>query len=159
MSDHTPLVVDGDTPPTTRDRAWVEHAACIGHNPDDFVFDTKHGARTKRKVARAVAICSTCPVKQQCLASELDHMRAGGTSVGIFGGTTIREREQLLNAENNDRLTKRARTLRTPMVHGTAGGRMKHHRYPELYGPVCDACRQAHNARQAERQRRWRDAG
>ena len=36
MSDHAPLVVDGDAPPTTRDRAWVAHAACIGHNPDDF---------------------------------------------------------------------------------------------------------------------------
>ena len=40
--------------------------------------------------AKARAICSTCPVRQECLA----HALADPESAGVWGGTTDRERRK-----------------------------------------------------------------
>jgi len=46
------------------------------------------------KVARAKAICSTCPVQKQCL----DFAISNNEEAGIFGGLTPNERKSLVLA-------------------------------------------------------------
>lgn len=45
------------------------------------------------KVARAKAICASCPVASQCLAFAIDD----NIEFGIFGGMTPNERKALVN--------------------------------------------------------------
>lgn len=65
---------------------WWDEAACRNADPNIF-FPGHAGIRAKK----AKAICSGCPVKQECLemalASTGDY--EGG---GIFGGLSARER-------------------------------------------------------------------
>ena len=61
---------------------WRFEAACAGE--DDRLFFPSRGSSTK--VARA--ICSLCPVKQECL----DHAIENKENAGIWGGMSVRER-------------------------------------------------------------------
>ncbi|MBK1787010.1 WhiB family transcriptional regulator [Prauserella sp. ASG 168] len=71
--------------------AWSERAACRDEDPELFfpVTDMGPGAQ---QTARATAICASCPVRAQCLQYALD----GGLDFGIFGGTSERERRDLV---------------------------------------------------------------
>ncbi|NYH77146.1 WhiB family redox-sensing transcriptional regulator [Actinopolyspora biskrensis] len=78
---------------------WEQHAACAGtpielwYGPDDRP-ESGHEAYWRRRHAKT--ICARCPVRTECLADELTQPRAD--QHGIRGGTTPREREQLLVA-------------------------------------------------------------
>lgn len=70
---------------------WQHRAACRDEDPELFfpVSDVGPGAR---QVARAKAVCARCPVRSQCLRHALDN----GLDHGVFGGTTERERRELV---------------------------------------------------------------
>ena len=65
--------------------AWHRDAAC--RDTDVNLFVGRHGSST----ATARAICATCPVAADCLAEAL----ADPQLVGIWGGTSARERRQM----------------------------------------------------------------
>jgi WhiB family redox-sensing transcriptional regulator len=65
--------------------AWMERAQCRGEDRDLF-FPSVGTPSTKARV-----ICSTCPVRQECLAFAL----ADSELIGVWGGTTTQERKKL----------------------------------------------------------------
>jgi len=89
---------------------WWEDAACIGLAPmfdldfDDYERDRDlyfGDPRSRRKVTsmmakverKCIKICSTCPVKERCLAESLEF----GDEYGIRGGLNREERLNLMN--------------------------------------------------------------
>lgn len=73
---------------------WRENAACRDADPELFfpVSDMGPGAR---QVAEAKAVCARCPVRAQCLDYALD----AALDHGVFGGTTERERRELVRRQ------------------------------------------------------------
>jgi hypothetical protein len=61
----------------------ITGAACQGK--DTAIFFPTEG----RHPHEALAICSTCPGKRQCLETFIDEI------AGVFGGTTGRDRRQM----------------------------------------------------------------
>lgn len=79
---------------------------CIPHDVDAFVFNTerKYSQPERRRghdarIASAKAICARCPERGACLEEELQVMRDGGKTYGIYGQTTASERNALLNGD------------------------------------------------------------
>lgn len=70
---------------------WREGAACRDEDPELFfpVSDVGPGAR---QAEEAKSVCARCPVRAACLSFALDNK----LDHGIFGGTTERERRNLL---------------------------------------------------------------
>lgn len=68
------------------DLSWQAEAACAGRDPDLFFADARGDASL---VAAAKELCGSCPVAAACLT----HAVAYG-EVGIWGGTTTRERRR-----------------------------------------------------------------
>lgn len=74
--------------------SWRDAAACRG--TFDPVFFPAKGGNQFTTVARAKAICRSCPVTAECLDYALNYgERNGGARHGIFGGLTERERRKL----------------------------------------------------------------
>ena len=67
---------------------WQDKANCGNADPDLF-FSAR-----KRDRATALAYCSACPVKSECLAFAIDKECVDG----IFGGLLADERKELTNA-------------------------------------------------------------
>jgi WhiB family transcriptional regulator, redox-sensing transcriptional regulator len=65
---------------------WQEDAACRDAPPELFFSSDEHDRQ------QAVELCSTCPVRTQCLEQAL----VAGESYGIWGGTDEQERKRLL---------------------------------------------------------------
>lgn len=63
-------------------REWMAKAACRGHDPDAW-FPT-----VGKPSGEAVAICTGCPVREQCA----DYADAHGERHGLWGGLTTDER-------------------------------------------------------------------
>jgi len=126
---------------------WRHHAACAGSDPNDWVWINSNKLKDGRKAARLKQICATCPVAKQCLDAELEAMRNGDASYGVFGGTDAYERRTMLGMSTHARQLHKPST---PMAHGTVAGYVKHTRYPEIFGPPCAECRWVHNQRSAE---------
>jgi WhiB family redox-sensing transcriptional regulator len=72
----------------TRRPSWHASAACRGSGISAFVGGRGANAAV---MARARAICSTCPVTEECL----DFALADPDSTGIWGGTTGRQRRAM----------------------------------------------------------------
>ena len=64
---------------------WIDKVACKPEQMDLFFSELKS------KVAKAKAICDTCPVKAQCLEFAL----SDEIEFGIFGGVTPSERKAM----------------------------------------------------------------
>jgi WhiB family redox-sensing transcriptional regulator len=60
-------------------------AACSGLDPDLFYPERGGSSRA------ALAVCATCPVRQDCL----EHALAHGEVLGVWGGLSIKERKRL----------------------------------------------------------------
>ena len=71
------------------ERNWVDEAACKGMDTDKFF--PPRGENQEHE--GAVAVCHTCPVRQECLRANI------GEVMGIWGGTSGRERLRIRNAE------------------------------------------------------------
>lgn len=70
--------------------SWVEDAACRDH-PTSWFFP---GRGDDLAVQVALAICRTCPVRQDCLTDALAR-EDSQTRSGIVGGMTVSERARL----------------------------------------------------------------
>lgn len=77
---------------------WKADAACRGMDPDLFHPQTgwsehaeAHGPVVLGQVEAAKAVCSTCPVRQECL----DYALAAGETEGVWGGLDPRERYRM----------------------------------------------------------------
>lgn len=66
---------------------WRDHAACAGKDPNIF-FPTRGDSTA---MARAKAICATCPVTDACLQRALDE----SLNSGVHGGLSAKERRLL----------------------------------------------------------------
>lgn len=64
---------------------WAEYAACKGMPAEIFFPDSGE----MDKIRLALEICESCPVKQQCLNTNLHE------EMGVWGGTTARRRRQM----------------------------------------------------------------
>jgi hypothetical protein len=69
---------------------WRHHSACRGTDPELFFPVATSGLAHQAQVQRAKAVCSGCPVREQCLAWALEALPHG-----IAGGLTETERQQL----------------------------------------------------------------
>jgi WhiB family redox-sensing transcriptional regulator len=69
------------------DEGWRSSAACAGSNSDVFFPAPEDEAA----IARAKAICESCPVREACLQYAL----ATNQSDGIWGGMDSQERRRL----------------------------------------------------------------
>ena len=132
--------------------SWRHLAACANEDTKDWVWINSHKLKDARKAARLKAICATCPVRVECLDAELAVMRTGETSYGVFGGTDVYERRELLGMSTDARRRQHHKPT-SPMAHGTVVGYNKHFRYPHIYGPACDACKWANSQRFVEYRR------
>lgn len=65
---------------------WRELGACRGLDPEVFFPETDEEAD------EAKAICAECPVRVACL----EHALASREKVGVWGGTTERERRRIV---------------------------------------------------------------
>ncbi|MDD7385285.1 MAG: WhiB family transcriptional regulator [Actinomycetaceae bacterium] len=70
---------------TTDDQSWVVQGACTNADPD-LLFVRGSAQRQVRQM------CYRCPVRLECLAESLE----SGSTYGVWGGLTERERNHLL---------------------------------------------------------------
>ena len=71
---------------------WQFEGACNGVETNDFFLeDDMRGAKKRNRQVNAIAICNTCPVKQQCL----DHALNVPEVYGVWGGMTEEQRHTL----------------------------------------------------------------
>lgn len=73
-----------------RPEPWKDDANCRGLNPEIFHVEDK-GAVGRAKVAAARDVCDGCTVRTECLAYAI----ANNEELGIWGGTTDRQRRQM----------------------------------------------------------------
>jgi WhiB family transcriptional regulator, redox-sensing transcriptional regulator len=69
--------------------AWVEHAACGDLDIDQLDLFFVDAGRTLSK--EAISLCSTCPVRAECLAHAMNREIGGG----YFGGVSPSKRRTL----------------------------------------------------------------
>jgi WhiB family transcriptional regulator, redox-sensing transcriptional regulator len=72
---------------------WWDLAACQTADPELF-FPVSATGGSRAEIARAKAICATCPIRQQCLDYALDTRQPHG----VWGGRTEEERHQIIAA-------------------------------------------------------------
>lgn len=70
-----------------RRQTWMDKSACKGASIDIFVPELADN----RNIKAAKQFCQYCPVRPQCFAYAL----ANPELVGIWGGTTYRQRQEL----------------------------------------------------------------
>lgn len=87
-----------------QDITWQYDAACLGlvaRTGEDPFFhpDTPKpsGSGKPSRVKQAKTFCAVCKVRRECLDFALDN-----DCVGVWGGTTERERKRLLAAEREE---------------------------------------------------------
>jgi len=82
--------------PLETDLAWQREAACrgLGLGESQTIFFPSRG----ESVEDARAICEGCPVVAECLDFALEHH-----CIGVWGGTTERQRRQLRRQRNTAR--------------------------------------------------------
>lgn len=78
--------------------AWMERALCADDNPEHWHPVT---ARAD-EAAYAKSVCRRCPVKHDCLA----HALADHTLHGVWGGTTLDERNALRTGRHRSPLAE-----------------------------------------------------
>ena len=73
----------------------VTYARCAegGLDPDEWFPVSAEAAIARREAAMAIAVCTACPVRGQCLALSLRHWEIG--QHGVWGGLVAAERTQL----------------------------------------------------------------
>jgi hypothetical protein len=73
----------------------VRYARCAGSglDPDEWFPASIEPATARHEAAAAIAVCTTCPVRAQCLVLSLRHWDAG--QHGIWGGLVPADRARL----------------------------------------------------------------
>lgn len=95
MASNLPVPVPG---PVTDYGLWARvtrHARCVGSglDPDEWFPLSIEPATARHEAAAAIAVCTTCLVRAQCLALSLRHWDAG--QYGIWGGLVAADRARL----------------------------------------------------------------
>jgi WhiB family redox-sensing transcriptional regulator len=119
--------------------SWRKQAACTGYPIETFFGDDEHGLRGS--AARAKAICSICPVRNECLEENIFE------EFGVFGGLTHRERITL-------RARRKLMKPTTVAPHGTQARARWHYRHNV---PICQPCLMANARANSESKERRRD--
>jgi Transcription factor WhiB len=101
--DHTTRPVPG---PFTGRSLWtqvVTYARCAegGVDPDEWFPTSAEAGIARREAAVAIAVCTACPVRGQCLALSLRYWDIG--QHGVWGGLVAAERAQLRARLSADR--------------------------------------------------------
>jgi len=73
--------------------AGQARCADSGLDPDQWYPVSIEPARARREAAAAIAVCTGCPVRAQCLELSLRHWEVG--KHGVWGGLVATERAQL----------------------------------------------------------------
>lgn len=72
---------------------WMDDALCAEIGTEVFFPEPN------KNPAQAIAVCRRCPVQPECLDHALDLDSRGPSKVtGIWGGTTMRERQAMRGA-------------------------------------------------------------
>jgi Transcription factor WhiB len=95
MASNLPAPVPG---PVTDDRLWARvarYARCAdsGLDPDEWFPASIEPTTARHEAGAAIAVCTTCPVRAQCLALSLRHWDVG--QHGIWGGLVAADRARL----------------------------------------------------------------
>ncbi|MET7982110.1 MULTISPECIES: WhiB family transcriptional regulator [unclassified Streptomyces] len=77
---------------------WREGASCRTVDPDLF-FPIGSTGPAVLQIQEAKAVCTGCPVREQCLSWALDT----GQTVGVWGGTSEAERRALARRRSRRR--------------------------------------------------------
>jgi WhiB family redox-sensing transcriptional regulator len=82
--------------PLESELAWQREGACrgLGLSESQTIFFPSRG----ESVENARAICERCPVREECLDFALQHH-----CIGVWGGTTERQRRMLRRTRNSRR--------------------------------------------------------
>ena len=128
---------------------FISRGLCRGMDVNLFMPGVGESGKEAREVCngkpatRTTAEVPPCPVKQECLEYAL---QVPGPTVGVWGGTTERERRAIkrkMMEYNPDTPAKPiVVNVKRPMRHGTAQGYEQHRRRKEQ---PCDACKEAHS--------------
>lgn len=78
--------------------SWRARAICRDENPELFFPHGTHGA-ARAQLAAAKYVCSSCPVREDCLSWAMDN----GEIDGVWGGTSEDERRDLASADGASR--------------------------------------------------------
>jgi hypothetical protein len=84
--------------PLTGDALWARvarQARCAdsGLDPDQWYPVSPNPARARREAAAAIAVCTSCPVRAQCLELSLRYWDIG--QHGVWGGLVATDRARL----------------------------------------------------------------
>lgn len=109
--------------------AWQADAACIRPGVDPEWFFAPKGDHAS--MAKALAVCAACPVREECLQFALEHSEI----IGVWGGTSAKQRRTM--RRELGMTTKRGPD---PLPCGTRAAALRHRK---MHEPVCDECREA----------------
>lgn len=80
--------------PRPDDWAWQQKGLCREVTSDIFFYeDQERGENKQARISQARAICSICPVKNECLEFSI----RTNQSHGMWGGLTQDERKELID--------------------------------------------------------------
>ncbi len=79
-----------ETPADDGRLAWRLEAACQ-QLPTELFFPIGHGPRAEAQTKLAKSICSTCPVRAECL----EYALGANAQYGVFGGMAEEERREV----------------------------------------------------------------
>jgi WhiB family transcriptional regulator, redox-sensing transcriptional regulator len=88
----------------------IRHAGCAGSSldPDQWFPVSMEVGKARQEAAAAIAVCTTCLVRAECLALSLRHRDIG--QHGVWGGLVAAERAALPRRRHAAVLSIRART-------------------------------------------------
>ena len=95
---HRPAAVSAGGRAIPDQLLWVQvirHASCATSrlDPEDWFPMSMEIGKARREAAAAIAVCTTCPVRAQCLTLSLRHWDIG--QHGVWGGMVPAERMAL----------------------------------------------------------------
>ncbi|MFP5252292.1 MAG: WhiB family transcriptional regulator [Actinomycetes bacterium] len=92
------------------DLTWIDRAACRDGPSHRFIEPADDA-----EVRTALSTCQRCPVRQPCLDTALSHR--ADADVGIWGGTTPRERRQIRRSRQQPEAHRNGRAQQTDTRH------------------------------------------
>jgi WhiB family redox-sensing transcriptional regulator len=126
---------------STRDGTgdWRDRAACTAADPElFFAADEERANRRNPRVARAKAICTTCPVQLECRRWALEHDERHG----VWGGLDEDERPTRRRPTRQPATPKPpAPTKRDPITRPSCGRQRGYEAHTANGEHQCDTCK------------------
>lgn len=133
---------------------WQDDAPCRGLTHLFFAPLGESAVTRRTRVAKAQAICRTCPYQRECAEASTDEV--GGVWAGEDLDEPMLERRRISKAAHTERHRSDGRFTTKPINHGGPGGYTKCRRRPE---GACDACKREHASDMAWRRAQGVEAG